>query len=98
MPANLTPQFIKARERSHKATTPEEKLAALEDMLATIPKHKGTTKMVGDIRKQIGKLRDVSLRAKKAEDPATTTLRRRARARPCSSARRTAASRASSRR
>jgi ribosome-interacting GTPase 1 len=71
MPANLTPQFIKARERSHKATTPEEKLAALEDMLATIPKHKGTTKMVGDIRKQIGKLRDVSLRAKKGRGGGT---------------------------
>lgn len=65
MPANLTPQFIKARERSYKARTPEEKLAALEEMLATIPKHKGTDKMVGDIRKQIAKLQDASLRAKK---------------------------------
>lgn len=65
MPANLTPEFLKARERFHKARDAEEKLAALEDMLRTIPKHKGTDHMVGDIRKQIAKFRDASLRAKK---------------------------------
>jgi hypothetical protein len=65
MPANLTPQFIKARERFHKAKEPDEKLAALEEMLRTIPRHKGTDHMVGDIRKQIGKLQDASLRSKK---------------------------------
>ncbi|RKZ24904.1 GTP-binding protein HSR1, partial [bacterium] len=37
MPANLTPEFLKARERFRAAQTPEEKLAALEEMLATIP-------------------------------------------------------------
>ncbi|RLE34353.1 GTP-binding protein HSR1, partial [Candidatus Acetothermia bacterium] len=45
MPANLTPEFLKARERFRRAKTPEEKLTALEEMLATIPKHKGTDKM-----------------------------------------------------
>ena len=65
MPANLTPQFIKARERFHKAKEPEEKLAALEEMLSTIPRHKGTDHMVGDIRKQIAKYQEVSFRAKK---------------------------------
>ncbi len=65
MPANLTPQFIKARERFHKAKEPEEKLAALEEMLSTIPRHKGTDHMVGDIRKQIAKYQEASFRAKK---------------------------------
>ncbi len=65
MPANLTPQFIKARERFHKAKEPDERLAALEEMLRTIPKHKGTDHMVGDIRKQIAKLQEASFRAKK---------------------------------
>jgi ribosome-interacting GTPase 1 len=67
MPANLTPQFIKARERFHKAKEPDEKLAALEEMLATIPKHKGTDHMVGDIRKQIAKYQEASFRAKKGK-------------------------------
>ncbi len=65
MPANLTPQFIKARERFFMATTPEEKLAALEEMQSTIPKHKGTEKMRADIKKKIARLRDADLRAKK---------------------------------
>jgi ribosome-interacting GTPase 1 len=58
MPANLTPEFKKARERFRAANTPEEKLAALEEMLATIPKHKGTDKMQADIKRRIAKLRD----------------------------------------
>ena len=56
MPANLTPEFIKARERFQAAQTPEEKLAALEEMLSTIPKHKGTDKMQADIKRRIAKL------------------------------------------
>jgi len=67
MPANLTPQFIKARERFHKAKDPDEKLAALDEMLRTIPRHKGTDHMVGDIRKQIAKLQDVTFHAKKGK-------------------------------
>ncbi|MGD9676095.1 MAG: GTPase [Candidatus Bipolaricaulia bacterium] len=65
MPANLTPEFIKARERFFKASTPEEKLAALEDMQSTIPKHKGTEKMRADIKRKIARFRDADLRAKK---------------------------------
>jgi uncharacterized protein len=58
MPANLTPQFLKARERFRSAQSPQEKLAALEEMLATIPKHKGTDKMQADIKRRIARLRD----------------------------------------
>jgi len=65
MPANLTPEFLKARERFRRAKTPEEKLAALEEMLATIPKHKGTDKMQADIKRRIAKLRDARPSAKK---------------------------------
>jgi len=58
MPANLTPEFKKARERFRAARTPEEKLSALEEMLAKIPKHKGTDKMQADIKRRIAKLRE----------------------------------------
>ena len=57
MPANLTPQYIGARERYQQAKTPEEKMAALEEMLAVIPKHKGTEHLQGDIRRRISKLK-----------------------------------------
>ncbi|MCS7240316.1 MAG: 50S ribosome-binding GTPase, partial [Candidatus Bipolaricaulota bacterium] len=58
MPANLTPEFLAARERFNQAKTPEEKLDALQEMLATIPKHKGTEKMQADIKRRIAKLRE----------------------------------------
>lgn len=58
MPANLTPEFLAARERLNQAKTDEEKLAALQEMLATIPKHKGTEKMQADIKRRIAKLKE----------------------------------------
>ncbi len=57
MPANLTPEYKQAEERYRQAKTPEEKLLCLEEMLATIPKHKGTEKMQADIKTRIAKLR-----------------------------------------
>jgi len=65
MPANLTPQFVKARNRFRQAKTTEAKLAALEEMLATIPKHKGTDHMQADIKRRIAKLRDGQSKTKK---------------------------------
>lgn len=57
MPANLTPAYLEADRRFKAATTPQDKLSALEEMLATIPKHKGTEKMQADIKRRIAKLR-----------------------------------------
>lgn len=57
MPANLTPQYKEAEERYRQAKTPAEKLTALEEMLAVIPKHKGTEKLQGDIKRRMSKLK-----------------------------------------
>lgn len=57
MPANLTQQYYAAEEAYKKASTPEEKLAALEEMLATIPKHKGTEKLQAELKKRLSKMR-----------------------------------------
>ncbi|MFY9358175.1 MAG: TGS domain-containing protein [Bacillota bacterium] len=57
MSANLTPEFLAAKKRHEQAITSEEKLAALEEMLATIPKHKATEKMQAQIKRQMSKLR-----------------------------------------
>lgn len=57
MPANLTPQYYEAEEAFKKAANVEEKIAALEEMLAVIPKHKGTEKMQADLKKRLSKLR-----------------------------------------
>jgi small GTP-binding protein len=57
MPANLTPDYMAADKKFKAATSPHEKLAALEEMLATIPKHKGTEKMQADLKRRIARLR-----------------------------------------
>lgn len=57
MPANLTPQYKVAEERYRQAETTEEKLAALDEMMAVIPKHKGTEHMRADIKRRISKLK-----------------------------------------
>jgi ribosome-interacting GTPase 1 len=57
MPANLTPQYRAAEAKFKSAHTFEEKRAALEEMLATIPKHKGTEKMQADLKRRLARLR-----------------------------------------
>lgn len=66
MPANLTPDYLAADKKFKAAATPQDKLAALEEMLATIPKHKGTEKMQADLKHRIAKLRDEMQRKKGA--------------------------------
>ncbi len=57
MPANLTPDYLAAESRFKSAKTTRDKLEALEEMQATIPKHKGTEKMQADIKRRLAKLR-----------------------------------------
>jgi hypothetical protein len=66
MPANLPPQYIEAEEVYRRAKTAAEKIAALEDMLAVIPKHKGTEKLQADIKRRLARLRDESEKKAKA--------------------------------
>ena len=57
MPANLTPQYLEAEKRFKQAATMTEKLEALEEMLAVIPKHKGTEKLQADLKTRLSKLK-----------------------------------------
>ncbi len=57
MPANLTPQYKEAEERFRMASSDDEKLACLEEMMRLIPKHKGTEKMRADIKTRMSKIR-----------------------------------------
>jgi small GTP-binding protein len=56
MPANLPPQYFEAERNFRQAKTPEEKIEALEEMLAVMPKHKGTDHLKADLRRRIAKL------------------------------------------
>jgi len=57
MPANLTPDYLEAERRFKSAKTTAEKIAAIEEMMATIPRHKGTEKMQADLKRRLSKLR-----------------------------------------
>ncbi|MDE0635121.1 MAG: 50S ribosome-binding GTPase [Candidatus Poribacteria bacterium] len=53
MPANLPPTYYKLKHQHEAAKTDEERLSLLEEMLRIVPKHKGTEKVVSDLRKRI---------------------------------------------
>ncbi len=53
LPAEAKAKWIKVME----AKTPEEKLLALQEFLSSIPKHKGTEKLVKQVRRKIAELR-----------------------------------------
>ena len=56
MPANLSTEY-KAQEASFRAARePKERLDCLREMLRTIPKHKGTDRLQGDIKARIKQL------------------------------------------
>ena len=57
MAANLPPTYHDAENRFRAATSTEDKLAALEEMLRVIPKHKGTEKLQAGIKSRMAKLR-----------------------------------------
>jgi ribosome-interacting GTPase 1 len=60
LPANLTPDYL-AAEREYKAAhTQTEKIAALERMLATLPKHKSTEKLQADLKRRLSQARKES--------------------------------------
>ncbi len=65
MPANLTPDYLEAEQRYRQAKTPAEKLEALEEMLRTIPKHKGTSKIQGELKRKISEAKEAAQTAKK---------------------------------
>jgi ribosome-interacting GTPase 1 len=64
MPANLPPMYFEAEKRYREAKTPEDKVEALEEMLAIMPKHKGTDKLKADLRRKIAKFKDESQQKK----------------------------------
>lgn len=65
MPANLPPQYFEAEKRYREARTPEEKVAALEEMLVIMPKHKGTDRLRGELRRKISKFKARSQQKKR---------------------------------
>ncbi|WP_456434986.1 OBG GTPase family GTP-binding protein [Methanopyrus sp.] len=58
MPANLPPEYHELEEKYRKASSPEEKLRITEEMLAVVPKHKGTENLRALLKRRLAKLRE----------------------------------------
>ena len=58
MPANLPPEYYKLKHQLEAAKTDDERLSLMEEMLRITPKHKGSEKVISDLRRRIAKLRN----------------------------------------
>jgi ribosome-interacting GTPase 1 len=74
MPANLTPQYLKAEEEYRRAATVEEEIKCLQVMLQEIPKHKGTDHLQADLKAKLAKAKR-ELAAEKSTGRKTRGLR-----------------------
>ena len=59
MPANLPPQYFEAEKKLRTAKNTGDKIMALEEMLAIMPKHKGTDHLRAELRGRIAKLKQL---------------------------------------
>lgn len=64
MPTNVTPQYGKAEEEYSKASTPAEKLKALQKMIMLIPKHKGSESLQSEIKQKISRYKSILMKEK----------------------------------
>ncbi len=60
-PANLPPRYFEVEKLYREARSVSDKLRHLEEMLAIMPKHKGTAKLRADLRRRISQLKDLGL-------------------------------------
>ncbi len=58
MPTNLPPEYFEVERRYKAAQSTEDRIACLEELISTVPKHKGTDKLRADLRRRLAKLRD----------------------------------------
>ena len=66
MPANLPPEYFEAERQLKEASTPQEKITALETLISTAPKHKGMDKLRADLRRKLSQLREEAIKRKRA--------------------------------
>ncbi len=57
MPANLPPQYYELEREFKQETDPNEKLRLAKELLAMMPKHKGTDKLQAELKAKISKLK-----------------------------------------
>jgi ribosome-interacting GTPase 1 len=57
MPTNLPPEYFEVDKRYRAATSLLDRIALLEELIGTVPKHKGTDHLRADLRKKLSTLK-----------------------------------------
>ena len=65
MPTNLPPEYFEVEKEYKAATTVEDKITLLEELISTVPKHKGTDHLRADLRRRLSKLKESAQARKK---------------------------------
>lgn len=58
MPVNAGPEYFKAEKKYLEAKNKEEKISALEEMIRTLPKHKGAHNLLAQLKKRLANLKE----------------------------------------
>ncbi len=66
MPTNVTAEYRNAEQAYRQARTPQERLEGLQEMLRTVPKHKGTEHLQADLKTRIKQFTDEAATRKKS--------------------------------
>ncbi len=74
MPANLPPDYFEAERKYKQASTVAERIAALEDLMATVPKHKGTDHLRADLRRRLSQLNKEAVEQRKRKGSGRDSL------------------------
>ncbi|MGC8811983.1 MAG: GTPase [Candidatus Aenigmatarchaeota archaeon] len=67
MPINAGPEYYAAEKKYLEARTREEKIKALEEMIRVLPKHKGTSNLLAQLKHRLAKLKKEGEKKAKAK-------------------------------
>jgi len=67
MPVNAGAEYFVAEKKYLEARTKEEKIAALEEMIRMLPKHKGSSHLLSELRHRLAKLKKESTKKTSAK-------------------------------
>jgi len=76
MPINANYEFVNAQEKYYSASTDEEKLEALEEMIRTMPSHKGAENLRKNLRTRYKKLKQDLAKAKKNKEKGKSGIKK----------------------
>lgn len=83
MPTNVTYEYSAAEKRYLAAITIEDKIKALQDMLAAVPKHKGTEHLRSELRARLAKFKKQQIKQKARRSGYSLSIKKEGAAQIC---------------